>query len=92
VISPNVTNCFILANVFLGVGILQGCVGCILWEEQCCNSYLAPSSQTAGYFLSTPRLAKLTIKIQNKNEFNDFSSMERCTHLLLIKGMERNQP
>jgi hypothetical protein len=77
VVLPNFANFFILANVLLGVGTLDSCVGMFPRTEGGIKvlAGLAPSSQTVGSLLRTPWLAKSARNIWQKCESSEITPM-----------------
>jgi hypothetical protein len=76
------TNIFILANVFLGVGMLHGFTGIFSRKEGGIQVLegLAPSTQTVGSLLRTPWLTKPDRKIAPKVLIRNFQ-LKRICHL-----------
>jgi hypothetical protein len=88
VISPNFANLFVLANVFLGVGTLCGCMGMFLGKEGGIQvlAGLAPSSQNRRILTENPLAGKAGFqKNLAKTEFRKFTSMDKYPQLLLIE-------
>ncbi len=74
-----------LADIFLGVGILCCCAGAVTGIEGGIQvlAGLAPSSQTIGSLLRTDRPAKC--------EFDEFTSIEKYTQILFIEHIRQSQ-
>jgi hypothetical protein len=82
-----------LANVFLGCAKSCNCAGTFLRKEGGIQVLgdLATSSQNSRFLfenLLTHKVGKINL---TKSEFNEFTSMEKCTQLLLIERIRQTQ-
>jgi hypothetical protein len=90
-ISPNFVNFFIFANVFLGGGYTALLCVHVPQEGGLDTGVDRSSSSTVGYLLRTSWLALSARKMQQKSEFDELTSMEKYTQLLLIKHIWKSQ-